>query len=131
MVVKIRGSAISAIAGAGIGLCIAIVTLLFALLNNKWDNEVFKGIINFITSIPTFLFEAKLNMPQLVQNVLFFIYWVLVGAIFGWLAGRKGMFSKMLFVILIGGLIIVHRIVQVKLEKELAAALEAIGGMLK
>lgn len=114
------------IIGCRSGLVIGVVILLFAWLNDEWDNEILRSIINFLGSVPTLVFGAKFNISGLLQNISFFIYWVLLGGIVGWLVSQKHPLFKGAMLILIAGLFILHRMVQVNLERELEAAMETL-----
>ena len=113
--------------GAIAGLLIVIITALFATLNKGWDNEWLRSVINFIASVPTLILDAKLNLPQILQNILFFGYWMAVGAVIALLMTRKNPVFKISAVICLIALIFIHRAVQINLEQELEDALRALG----
>lgn len=121
--------------GAIVGLLIAIMAVICARLNDAWDNEALRGIINFIAAVPTFILSGKLNLVQALQNVLFFVYWALLGGITGWLLRQEKIFFKLLLIVFIAALAVTHRNIQINLEQELEGALralgEAMGGMFK
>ena len=112
--------------GAIAGLLTAIITALFATLNKGWDNEWLRSVINFIASVPTLILDAKLNLPQILQNILFFGYWALAGAATALLITRKKPAFKISAVICLIALIFIHRAVQINLERELEGALRAL-----
>ncbi len=117
----------SVMIGAIIGLLIAMITALFATLNNVWDNEALRSIINFIASVPTLLCSSWLDLPQVFQQILFFVYWAVIGGLFGMLLSRKKSLIKTSCVIIaILSLVIAHRVVQVTLEAELGDALRGL-----
>ena len=113
--------------GAIAGLLIAIITALFATLNKGWDNEWLRRVINFIASVPTLILDVKLNLPQILQNLLFFAYWTIVGAAIALLTTRKNPVFKIAAVICLITLIFAHRAVQINLEREFEEALGALG----
>lgn len=121
--------------GAIVGLLIAIMAVICARFNNVWDNETLRNIINFIAAVPTFILSGKLNLPQALQNILFFVYWTLLGGITGWLLRQEKIFFKLLLILFIAALAVTHRNIQINLEQELEGALralgEAMGGMFK
>ena len=113
--------------GAIAGLLIAIIEVLLATLNNAWDNEALRRVINFIASVPTLILDVKLNLPQILQNLLFFAYWTIVGAAIALLMTRKNPAFKMLAVMCLIALILIHRAVQINLEREFDEALRGLG----
>ena len=113
--------------GAIAGLLIAIIEVLLATLNNAWDNEALRRVINFIASVPKLILDVKLNLPQILQNLLFFAYWTIVGAAIALLMTRKNPAFKMLAVMCLIALIFIHRAVQINLEREFEEALGALG----
>ena len=113
--------------GAIAGLLIAIIEVLLATLNNAWDNEALRRVINFIASVPTLILDVKLNLPQILQNLLFFAYWTIVGAAIALLMTRKNPAFKMLAVMCLIALIFIHRAVQINLEREFDEALRGLG----
>ena len=113
--------------GAIAGLLITIITVLLATFNKGWDNEALRSVINFIASVPTLILDAKLNLPQILQNILFFGYWMAVGAVIALLMTRKNPVFKISAVICLIALIFAHRAVQINLEQELEDALRALG----
>ena|SRR3989338_7749871 len=117
----------SVLIGSVIGIIIAVLPVALAKLNAAWDNETLQSIINFIASVPTLILGAKLNLPQVLQNILFFGYWALTGAAIAWLMARKKPAFKIAAVICLIALIFIHRTVQVNLERELEDALRALG----
>ena len=113
--------------GAIAGLLIVIITVPLATLNKAWDNEALRRVINLIVSVPTLILDVKLNLPQILQNLLFFAYWTLVGAAIALLMTRKNPAFKMLAVMCLIALIFIHRAVQINLEREFEEALGALG----
>ncbi len=113
--------------GAIAGLLIVIITVPLATLNKAWDNEALRRVINFIASVPTLILDVKLNLPQILQNLLFFAYWTIVGAAIALLMTRKNPAFKMLAVMCLIALIFIHRAVQINLEREFEEALGALG----
>lgn len=118
----------SVMTGAMSGLLIAAMAVLCAKLNSTWDNEALRSIINFIAAVPTFILSGKMHLPQAIQNILFFVYWALLGGITGWLVKQEGIFCKLILIVFIAAIIISHRNTQVNLERELEGALRALGG---
>lgn len=110
--------------GALGGFGMALSTLLLAKLNSASDNsECLRLIINFLASVPVALF----NMPRVLLNVLFFVYWILVGTVIGWLIGHKGKFARVAALMLVTALAIVHWIVKLRIEQDIDAAMRALG----
>lgn len=125
----------SILIGAITGLLIGAAAVLCARLNDSWNNERLRSVINLIAAVPTFILSGKLNLTQALQNILFFVYWALLGGITGWLLKQKGIFSKLILIVFIAALAVTHRNIQTNLERELEGALralgEALGGMFK
>ncbi|HAJ57211.1 MAG TPA: hypothetical protein DCL35_05520 [Candidatus Omnitrophica bacterium] len=113
--------------GAIAGLLIVIITVPLATLNKAWDNEALRRVINLIVSVPTLILDVKLNLPQILQNLLFFAYWTIVGAAIALLMTRKNPAFKMLAVMCLIALIFIHRAVQINLEREFDEALRGLG----
>src|SRR3989338_4501669 len=113
--------------GAIAGLLIVIITVPLATLNKAWDNEALRRVINLIASVPTLILDVKLNLPQILQNILFFGYWMAVGAVIALLMTRKNPAFKISALICLTVLIFAHRAVQINLEQELEDALRALG----
>jgi len=116
--------------GAIIGLLIATITVLCATLNADWANETLEGTINFIASVPTLLLSSWLDLPQILQNILFFAYWAIIGGLLGLFLSRKKSFIKTICVIIaVVFFVIAHRVVQVTLETQLSDALHGLGAL--
>ena len=113
--------------GAIARLLIVIITVPLATLNKAWDNEALRRVINLIVSVPTLILDVKLNLPQILQNLLFFAYWTIVGAAIALLMTRKNPAFKMLAVMCLIALIFIHRAVQINLEREFDEALRGLG----
>ncbi|MDP6685624.1 MAG: hypothetical protein QGI05_01580 [Candidatus Omnitrophota bacterium] len=114
--------------GAIVGLGISLATLLLAKLNSGPNsNECLRAVVHFLASVPVALF----NIPQTVLNILFFVYWILVGGAIGWFLGHKGIFAKLLAFVLLAGIIISHLMVKVKIEQDLEAVADAVGQLIK
>ena len=110
------------------GVLIATITVLCAMLNK--DNEILRGTINFIASVPTLLLSSWLDLPQILQNILFFAYWAIIGGLLGLFLSRKKSFIKTICVIIaVVFLVIAHRVVQVTLETQLSDALRGLGAL--
>ena len=117
----------SAALGGLIGVIVVLIAGALARLNDTWDNEVVRGIINFLAGVPMLILDVKLKLPQAFQNIFFFAYWALAGVIIGWSLGSKKAAFKALAIIFVIAVIFAHRVVQINLEQELEAALRAIG----
>lgn len=116
--------------GTIIGLIIATIAVLCATLNADWANETLEGTINFIASVPTLLLSSWLDLPMILQNILFFVYWAIIGVLLGLLLSRKKSFIRTTCVIIaVVSLVIAHRVVQVNLEKDLSDALRGLGAL--
>lgn len=113
--------------GGVIGAIVALIAIVLARLNEGWNNDIMRGIINFFAGVSMLILDVKLKLPQAFQNILFFVYWALVGGAIGWFLSSKKSGFKMLAIIFVVAVIIVHRIVQINLEQELEAALRALG----
>src|SRR3989338_7530544 len=116
----------SVLIGGVIGIIIAVLVAALAGLNSVWDNKMLQSGINFAASVPTLVLDAKLNLPQTLQNVLFFGYWALVGAAAALLMTREKPVFRISAVICLIALIFIHRAVQINLERELEDALRAL-----
>lgn len=114
------------ITGIVIGLAVAAVVILCAKLNRN-GNEVFQSGVNFFAGVPTFIAMAY-NLSERAAIIIYFAYWALIGAIFGLLAGLEQPWRYIPIVILLVALIIMHRTLQVRLEREIT---DAVGEVLK
>ncbi|OGX25026.1 MAG: hypothetical protein A3J51_02515 [Omnitrophica WOR_2 bacterium RIFCSPHIGHO2_02_FULL_45_21] len=113
--------------GGVIGVSGALIAVVLARLNDAWDNQTVRGIINFLAGVPMLISDVKLKLPQLFQNIFFFVYWLLVGGIMGWPLGAKKAAFKALAAVFVIAVIFAHRAVQINLEQELEGALRALG----
>ena len=121
----------SMLIGAVSGLGFAGVVLLLAWLNGGPDgSNILREIINFVAALPVVIFTA-LKIPQVVQNIPFFIYWALVGGVFGWLLGQKKAPFKIAALVFVFGLVILHYLANVKMSREIGGALRALGKWLE
>lgn len=94
--------------GAFSGLTFVSVVVLVAYSNVTFlFNWVIREILNFIVALPALIFAA-LRMPQLLQNISFFIYWTLIGAFFGWLFGKQQKKYNLIACLSFIGLLILH-----------------------
>lgn len=116
----------SIIIGIIIGLSVAVVVILCAKLNRN-DNEVFQSGVNFLAGVPTFM-AMVYNLSELAAIMVYFVYWALIGAIFGLLAGLRQPRRYIPIFILLVALIIMHRTLQVRLEREIT---DIVGAVLK
>ena len=114
------------IIGIIIGLAVAVVVILCAKLNRN-DNEVFQSGVNFFAGVPTFIAMAY-NLSELVTIIVYFAYWALIGAIFGLLVGLQQPWRYIPIFILLVALIIMHRALQVRLERGIT---DIVGAVLK
>ena len=119
------------IVGMLVGISVAVLAIILAGLNDRWDNEALRTAINFLSGIPILIFSTKLNIPEALVNVSFFVYWIVLGGVIGWLAAGKKALSKIALILLIVAVIVSHRFVQTKLERDIEAALEALGSLFK
>lgn len=111
--------------GAFSGLGLALLVALSAWLN-QGSREPLQTITNFIASVPMLLVTPP-NLPGWLELFLFISYWAIVGGALGWLVGQPRPFPLGAAFLMIVGLIVAHRMTQVKLERELEAVLRAIG----
>lgn len=114
--------------GAFSGLGLALLVALLAWLN-QGSREPLQTITNFFSSVPMLLAFVPLNLPGWLQLLAFFSYWAIVGGTLGWLLGQMRPFTLGAAFLMIVGLVVAHRMTQVKLERELEAILRAIGEM--
>lgn len=91
------------------------------------DLRFLQIIVNFFVSTPTFLLVTQPYNHPIIEGILFFIYWGLIGGIIGWLLCLKTSFAKVAIVLMIVGIIISHSLIQIKIERGLDAAMEAVG----
>lgn len=103
-----------------------MIAALCAMFNANRDNEILRGTINFIVSVPAFLFSSWLDLPLILQNVLFFVYWAIIGGLLGLLLSRKKPVFKVMAVIIIAALVITHWQIKGRLEREIAGASNAL-----
>ena len=117
----------SVMIGAISGLLIATMAVFCARLNNAWDNEALRGIINFIAGVPTLLLSIWMDLPLALQKILFFVYWTVTGALFSLLLSRKKSFLKTICIIIaLVSFVVAHRTVQVSLQTQLKDALQGL-----
>lgn len=112
---------IGAFSGLGLALLVALLVWL-----NQGGREPLQTITNFFASVPIPL-VTPLNLPGWLQILVFASYWAIVGGTLGWLVGQMRPFYLGAAFLMIVGLIVAHRLTQVKLERELEAILRAIG----
>lgn len=109
------------------GIVFAVVIVVLAKIGGRLDeSEVLRQTINFVVALPAVIFTT-LKMPHLLQNISFFIYWALVGGIWGWLLSPKNVLSKIPALFFLAGLIILHHLANVKMSREMGELLEAFG----
>lgn len=117
--------------GAIVGITFASAIAVLAQLNNNWDNEALRTAINFLVSVPAFALAARFHASGMLINILFFVNWILVGGVAGWLLGRKNMVSKILLIVLIVSLAISHQKTQANIERGLSALADTVGASIK
>lgn len=109
------------------GLGCAIIILGLAWVNSLvGDLRFLQIIIKFLVSTPTYLLKAQSTNNLVIEGILFFVYWGLIGGIIGWLLYLKTSFAKVAIVLMIVGIIISHSLIQIKIERGLDALMEAI-----
>ena len=79
--VKMKKSVlIGAVIGIGMGIAIALLGIL-----NQGVNVPLQSIVNFFGSVPTYFIMAY-NLSTPTGIIVFFVYWAIIGIIFGLLA---------------------------------------------
>lgn len=110
------------------GLGCATIILGLAWVNSLvGDLRFLQIIVNFLVSTPTFLLKAQSTNNLVIEGILFFVYWGLIGGIIGWLLCLKTSFAKVAIVLMIVGIIISHSLIQIKIERGLDSAMQAFG----
>jgi len=107
----------SLLIGAASGIGFALVIALVSLLNNG-GNETLQSIINFFGCTAAF-FVMDYNLSEFVGIIIFFVYWALVGGIFGLLLSQRSLKRYILIFSFIVILIVGHRMLQIKLENSI------------
>lgn len=115
-----KPASIGAFSGLGLALLVALLTWL-----NQESREPLQTITNFFVSVPMLLVTPP-NLPGWLELFLFISYWAIVGGTLGWLVGQMRPYRLGAAFLMIVGLIVAHRLTQVKLERELESVLRAI-----
>jgi len=118
-----RSSRVTA-AGGLIGLAVAAGVMGLVWLNQD-RSEILQAITNFFASLPTFI-GLKLKLPQALLGVLFFIYWALVGGVFGLLMKLERRVWRLTTISLMVIFATLHWIADVKLTGDIEAAVRAV-----
>jgi len=92
---------------------------------NQDRSEILQAITNFFASLPTFI-GLKLKLPQALLGVLFFIYWALVGGVFGLLMKLERRVWRLTTISLMVIFATLHWIADVKLTGDIEAAVRAV-----
>ena len=113
--------------GAAIGLGLAVAVFGLSWLSELLGHsERLQTVVNFFASVPTLLL-ARTGLSAWSQGIIFLGYWSAIGGVLGLLLARRRMGSTMIASALLIALAVAHRAAQIKLERALDAALNALG----
>lgn len=110
------------ILGVAAGLVFALGVVLVARLEGG-EKEAVAAALNFVVSLPALVLW---NAPAPVQKICFIAYWIGVGGATGWLLGRAERYMKAGALLFVAILAVAHRVAQLRLEMELAGAMESV-----
>ena len=99
-------------------------------------SKVTKSVINFLSSVPVYIFTIKLDMPEIVATLLLFGYWILAGGILGFLLGCKKPSLNIIALAFVIALLALHYKTSLCISRDLETAVKSFGnfftcGMLK
>ncbi len=119
-------------AGRGfiLGLIFAALILAFSALN-RGENPKIQSVINFLCSVPVFIaskFHAYAGDPFIIFT--FFIYWGLVGLVFGLISRVEHHSKAFIFIVFLLFLLVVHWLAKVRLEHQIDAAMQAFANII-
>ncbi|GEM_PF-4837110 len=114
------------IKGAATGFALAAVSCLLIYFCPA-HTEPFYTAGSFLASSPILLLIPS-DSPDLLSWSVIFFYWVFMGAVFGWLFGKRQRAVRISGIILILGIVLVHGITLHKITDKIGEALaEGIG----
>ena len=116
---------IGAIIGIGMGIAIALLGIL-----NQGANEPLQSTVNFFGSVPTYFIMAY-NLSTPTGIIVFFVYWAIIGIIFGLLAELPIKRRYILITIFLICFIVAHRLAQVAMGREMQEIMNSLGQILK
>ena len=116
---------IGAVIGIGTGIAIALLGIL-----NQGANEPLQSTVNFFGSVPTY-FIMTYNLSTPTGIIVFFVYWAIIGIIFGLLAELPIKRRYILITIFLICFIVAHRLAQVAMGREMQEIMNSLGQILK
>jgi hypothetical protein len=115
------------IAGAVLGALLAgLIAVLVIFCEDKC--VIAQKIGQFFSSTPAYL-ATRINSSDPFVTVVFFLYWIVVGGVFGFLAGMKQPLGKALAIALTVILAIAHAMAQAEISREIEEAIQALTGL--
>ncbi len=115
------------ITGTVLGLLLAgIIALLVIFCEDKF--VIAQKIGQFFASAPAYL-ATRINSSDPFVTVAFFLYWAVIGGVFGSFAGIKQPLGKALALALIVILAIAHAMAQAEISREIEEAVQALTGL--
>jgi hypothetical protein len=117
--------------GAVAGFVLAVVILIVAfsgLTEQRLDEppSVLSEIVTTLVATPLFALGPIKQAPEAIQVALLVLWWMGVGALMGWSAGKGSggrILAGLFFVVLIAG----HVQTKITIEREIEGALRALG----
>ena len=107
---------------SGCGVAVGIMALGWL---NQGRSALLTLVVNFLVSLPVLL-VWPLTPPTPLIGVVCFVYWVAVGAFFGWLMSRSSGLRLAVTLVAVCAFVLAHRMAQVTLEAELGEILPAL-----
>ena len=116
------------IKGMSIGFFLAVLSCLLIYLSPT-QADPFYTIGSFLASSPILLLLPS-DLPDFLSWAVIFTYWIIAGAVTGWLAGRPRRLARISGTVLIIGIVLAHGITMRKIMEKLGEALaQGIGRM--
>jgi hypothetical protein len=107
-----------------LGLLLAgIIALLVIFCEERC--VIAQKVGQFFASTPAYL-ASRINSSDPFVTVVFFLYWAVMGGVFGFFAGMKQPLGKALAIALIVILAIAHAMAQAALSREIEEAIQAL-----
>ncbi|GEM_PF-4126867 len=117
---------INGLKGAFMGL-MAIAVILVLAKANEGRIGLLENITNFLTSPPVWLC-FRTQTPPFVANAALLIYGAFVGWALEWIFKERSRHRLFLAAAVLAGLMVLHRIAQIRLEGDLTATIKSLFG---
>ena len=111
--------------GFVLGLILGVVILAAA------ESEIFGdggAIIQFLVAIPPFYVSALTTAPEVMQSILFVIWWGCIGFLVGW-GAQRGTKRKVFIVLLLIAVAIGHAVTRSTIEQKLSGISDVFKGL--